>query len=60
MVTAKEKAVDYLSRREHSRLELEKKLRTKKFSETEIDSALSDSIAPKKQNHFLNLVDCYY
>lgn len=36
----REKAMDYLSRREHSRVELKKKLLEKQFSETDIDTVL--------------------
>jgi regulatory protein len=46
MPTSKEKAIDYLSRREHSRLELKRKLRTKKFTDEDIASTL-DELAHK-------------
>lgn len=42
MLTSKEKAIDYLSRREHSEFELKRKLRVKKFSEDDIASTLED------------------
>lgn len=40
MPSIREKAMDYLSRREHSRVELKKKLLLKDFLPDEIDSAL--------------------
>ena len=41
-VTAYQKAIDYLSRREHCHFELKRKLRTKAiFTEAEIDQALA-------------------
>ena len=42
MTTLRDKALDYLSRREHSRLELKQKLLTKNFSLEEINATLID------------------
>ena len=58
MTTAYEKAIDYLSRREHSRLELKQKLCLKKFSGHEIDSAL-DQLAEKKHQSDLRFAESY-
>lgn len=40
MVSLREKAMDYLSRREHSRVELKRKLLQKNFLSSEIDAVL--------------------
>ncbi|MCX7121152.1 MAG: regulatory protein RecX [Gammaproteobacteria bacterium] len=50
MSTPYEKAIDYLSRREHSRLELKRKLRAKDFPEAEINNTLDQLIAKKFQS----------
>lgn len=50
MTTAYDKAIDYLSRREHSRLELKRKLRNKDFSSEEIDETLTKLTEKKYQS----------
>lgn len=49
-LTIREKSIDYLSRREHSRLELKQKLLIKKFSLEEINSELDFLIAKDLQS----------
>jgi regulatory protein len=46
MTTLREKAIDYLSRREHSRLELKQKLQRKAFLDSDIEAEL-DFLASK-------------
>lgn len=48
--TLREKALDYLSRREHSRLELKRKLLTKDFSESDINTVLQQLSAENLQS----------
>lgn len=45
-----DKAIQYLARREHSRLELKRKLKRKKFSVDEIDSTLDNLQERNYQN----------
>lgn len=50
MATSYNTALNYLSRREHSRLELKQKLSAKNFSPTEIDDALNKLQEKKLQS----------
>lgn len=58
MSCAKEKAIDYLSRREHSRLELKRKLHAKQFLDAEIKTAL-DELAFEKKQCDARFTECY-
>ena len=58
MTTLKEKAIDYLSRREHSRLELKHKLLNKDFLETEIDETLNQ-LSTKNFQSDERFAECY-
>lgn len=50
MTTLREKAIDYLSRREHSRLELKQKLQRKAFLEADIEAELDFLISKNLQS----------
>ncbi len=50
MATIREKSIDYLSRREHSRLELKQKLLIKQFSEQDINAELDFLISKDLQS----------
>ena len=50
MTKLREKAIDYLSRREHSRAELKQKLSAKNFSSEEINQTLDDLAARNFQS----------
>lgn len=50
MNALRDKAIDYLSRREHSRLELKRKLTQKEFDPTEIETVLTQLIEKNLQS----------
>lgn len=50
MPSLREKAMDYLSRREHSRIELKNKLLEKNFPEVDVDAVLDKLIADDLQS----------